>query len=84
MSAVTILANYKQENPDDYLTYKIHGYVFIETPGHGYLCLGSEDNGYSYALNIARLSHYSYILDTLVYLEEDDDATKFLKLGLTN
>lgn len=41
MSAVTMLANYKDESPEDYMTSKIKGFVFITTPGHGYLCLGS-------------------------------------------
>ena len=84
MSAITILANYRGDNANDYTTRKIKGYVFIDTAGHGYLCLGSTDNGYSEALEIARKSNYSYLLDTLVYLEEDGDATEFLALGLNN
>lgn len=85
MSASTILANYKGEDVNDYTTSKIRGFVMISTAGHGYLCLGSDDNGYSDALEIARRSNYSYILDGgLVYLEEDVDATKFLNLGLDN
>lgn len=85
MSAKSILANYKQEEVEDYNTEYIKGFVFINTAGHGYLCLGSDDNGYSDAIEIAKKSNYSYILDGgLVYLEEDCDATEFLKLGLTN
>ena len=85
MSAVTMLARYKEEDPSDYVVEKVRGYTFINTAGHGYLCLGSEDNGYSDAIEIARMSHYSYILEGgLVFLEEDCDATKFLDLGLTN
>lgn len=85
MSASTILANYKGDNVADYSTSKIKGYVFIDTAGHGYLCLGLADNGYSDALEIARQSNYSFILDGgLVFLEEDCDTPKFLKLGLDN
>jgi hypothetical protein len=85
MSASTILANFRGDNVKHYTTRKINGFTFIDTGGHGYLCLGSTDNGYSDAIEMARMSNYSYILDGgLVYLEEDEDATKFLKLGLTN
>lgn len=85
MSASTILAKYRGDDVKDYSTSKIRGYVFIDTAGHGYLCLGSADNGYSEALEIARASNYSFILDGgLVFLEEDEDATKFLNLGLDN
>jgi hypothetical protein len=85
MSASTILANYRGEKATDYTTRKIKGFTFIDTASHGYLCLGSDDNGYSDAIEMARLSNYSYILDGgLVYLEEDCDAPKFLKLGLEN
>ncbi len=84
MSASTMLANYRGDNADDYTTRNIRGYVFIDTAGHGYLCLGSTDNGYSDALAIARSSNYSYLIDTLVYLEEDVDASKFLALGYGN
>lgn len=80
MSAATILATYMDEDINAYFTTKIEGYVFIRTAGHGYLCLGSDDNGYSDAIEIARSSNYSYILDGgLVYLEEDCDAPLFLK-----
>lgn len=85
MSASTILARYRGDNVNDYTTTKVRDFVFIDTSGHGYLCLGSDDNGYSDALEIARKSNYSYILDGgLVFLEEDCDATEFLKLGLEN
>ena len=85
MSVVTILANYKDEDVADYNTEQFKGYTFVNTAGHGYLCLGSDDNGYSDAIEIARKSNYSYVLDGgLVYLEEDCDAPAFLKLGLTN
>ncbi len=85
MSASRVLATYRGDNVADYTTSKIKGFVFITTPGHGYLCLGSDDNGYSDALAIARSSNYSYVLDGgLVFLEEDSDAPKFLKLGLDN
>lgn len=85
MSASTILANYRGDNVEDYTLRKIRDFTFIDTGGHGYLCLGSDDNGYSDAIELARMSNYSYILDGgLVYLEEDVDATKFLALGLTN
>ena len=77
--AARILARYKQQDVRDYTTSQFKGYVFIDTCGHGYLCLGSDDNGYSDAIEIARRSNYSYILDGgLVYLEEDCDMTKFL------
>lgn len=85
MSVQTTLARYKEEDATDYTVEIFRGYTFISTPGHGYLVLGSDDNGYSEAVNIARNSNYSYILDGgLVYLEEDVDANEFLKLGLTN
>lgn len=85
MSAITILATYKDEDPANYFVEKVRGFSFINTAGHGYLCLGSDDNGYSDALAIARKSNYSYVLDGgLVYLEEDCDAGEFLALGLNN
>ena len=80
MTASKILADYRGDNVQDYSTSNIKGYVFIDTAGHGYLCLGSADNGYSEALAIARSSNYSFVLDGgIVYLEEDCDAPKFLK-----
>jgi len=84
MSVLTILANYKDEDVSDYNTEQFKGYTFVNTAGHGYLVLGSDDNGYSDGLAIARASNYSYILDGgLVYLEEDVDAPTFLKkMGL--
>jgi len=85
MSASTILADYRGDAVSYYTVRKIKGYTFIDTGGHGYLVLGSDDNGYSDAIAIARASNYSYILDGgLVYLEEDEDAEKFLKLGMNN
>ena len=81
MSAVKQLAAYRGENPDDCFTERIgeDQHLFITTPSHGYLCLGSDDNGYSEALEIARNSNYSFVLDGgLVYLEEDVDAQQFL------
>lgn len=85
MSVLTILADEKQQDARDYTIDKVRGYTFIDTCGHGYLCLGSDDNGYSDAIEIARKSNYSYVLEGgLVYLEEDCDAPAFLKLGLTN
>ena len=80
MNVTTILANYKDENAVDYSTEQFKGYTFVNTPGHGYLVIGSDENGYSDACKIARNSNYSLILDGgLVYLEEDIDATEFLK-----
>lgn len=85
MSVSTILARERGDNASEYTVRKIKGFVFIDTPSHGYLCLGSDDNGYSDALEIARKSNYSYVLEGgLVFLEEDGDATEFLKLGLDN
>jgi len=85
MSVQTILSNVRGDNASDYNISKIKGFTFIDTPSHGYLVLGSDDNGYSDALEIARRSNYSYILDGgLCYLEEDCDATEFLALGLDN
>lgn len=85
MSASTILARYRGDDVKDYTVEKVKGFTFIDTAGHGYLVLGSDDNGYSDAIEIARKSNYSYILDGgLVFLEEDCDATEFLKLGLEN
>jgi len=83
-SALRYLADERGENADDFSTSMIHGYHFISTPSHGYLVLGSDDNGYSDALAICRKSNYSYLLNTLVFLEEDCDATEFLALGLDN
>lgn len=78
--AARILARYKKQDVRDYTVSEFKGYVFIDTCGHGYLCLGSDDNGYSDAIEIARSSNYSYILDGgLVYLEEDCDMTEFFK-----
>lgn len=80
MSVLTILADYRGEDVADYQLDRVKGYTFIDTAGHGYLVLGSDDNGYSDGIAIARASNYSYILDGgLVYLEEDVDAPKFLK-----
>jgi hypothetical protein len=86
MSAHTILANWRGESAEDYRSFvNAKGYVFISTPGHGYLCLGSDDNGYSDAVAIARKSNFSPLLDGgLVFLEEDCDAGEFLKLGTEN
>ena len=81
MSASSILANYKGEDVRDYNVEQFKGYNFINTAGHGYLCIGSDEDGYSDAIAIARKSNFSYILDGgLVYLEEDCDASEFLKL----
>lgn len=75
-----ILADYKGEDANDYTWDEVKGYKFIDTAGHGYLVIGSDENGYSNAYTIARNSNYSYILENgLVYLEEDCDATAFLK-----
>ena len=84
MSVMTILARVRGENAEDMTATKVKGFTFISTPSHGYLVLGSDDNGYSDALEIARKSNYSYISDTLAFLEEDCDATEFLALGLEN
>lgn len=85
MTASKILADYRGDNVQDYSTSNIKGYVFIDTAGHGYLCLGSADNGYSEALQIARSSNYSFILEGgLVFLEEDCDMGRFLDLGMDN
>lgn len=81
MNAVQKLAEYRGEDERDCTTERVgeDQFLFISTPSHGYLCLGSDDNGYSEAIAIARESNYSYILEGgLVYLEEDVDAPKFL------
>lgn len=81
MTILTILANYRGDDVRDYNTEQHKGYTFINTAGHGYLVLGSDDNGYSDGLAIARSSNYSFVLDGgLVYLEEDVDASDFLKV----
>lgn len=59
MSAITILARHKGEDSKDYYAENFKGYTFINTAGHGYLVLGSDDNGYSDAIEIARKSNYS-------------------------
>ena len=75
-----VLADYKNEDINDYNIEVFKGYNFINTAGHGYLAIGSDENGYSKAYKIAKNSNYSYILDGgIVYLEEDCDATEFLK-----
>ena len=85
MSLLTVLANHKQQDVNDYTLDRVRGYTFVDTCGHGYLCLSSEDNGYSDALQIARKSNYSFVLDGgLVFLEEDCDAPAFLKTGVSN
>jgi hypothetical protein len=85
MNAAKELARIKGDNVAEYSVSHIKGFTFVTTPGHGYLALGSCDNGYSDAIDIARASNYSYIADGgIVLLEEDCDATKFLRLGLEN
>lgn len=80
LQSVKLLADYRGEDASECFTEKVgDDFLFISTPSHGYLCLGSDDNGYSEALAIARKSNYSYILDGgLVFLEEDCDAPEFL------
>jgi hypothetical protein len=81
LSAVKLIAEYRGENPSECFTERVgdDNFLFISTPSHGYLCLGSDDNGYSEAIEIARKSNYSYVLDGgLVFLEEDCDASEFL------
>lgn len=81
LQAVKLLAEYRGEDARECFTEKVgkDDHLFIGTPSHGYLCLGSDDNGYSEALEIARKSNFSYILDGgLVFLEEDCDASEFL------
>jgi hypothetical protein len=81
LSAVKLIAEYRGENPSECFTERVgdDNFLFISTPSHGYLCLGSDDNGYSEAIEIARKSNYSYIMDGgLVFLEEDCDASEFL------
>lgn len=80
MSALTILANYREEDVTEYGIEYYKEWQFVTTPGHGYLVIGSDENGYSDAIAIARRSNFSWILDGgLVYLEEDCDAPEFLK-----
>lgn len=83
-AALRWLADERGEDASDMQTSMVNGYHFITTPSHGYLVLGSDDNGYSDALDICRKSNYSYLLNTLVFLEEDCDATAFLALGMVN
>jgi hypothetical protein len=85
MSVISILADYRSEDAKDYTVdlIPVNGdiYHFINTPGHGYLAIGSDENGYSDACEIARASNYSFILDGgIVYLEEDVDAPKLLEI----
>ena len=80
MSALSILAEYRGEDVVDYGVDYYKEYMFVCTPGHDYLAIGSDENGYSEALKIARRSNYSFVLDGgIVYLEEDCDAPEFLK-----
>jgi len=80
---LTELALWRGEDKEDMEITDIKGYAFISTPSHGYLVIDSQSIGYSDACNIERASNYSFkSFDGLVYLEEDIDATEFLKLGL--
>lgn len=79
--AVKLIAELRGEDPSECFTERVgvDEHLFISTPSHGFLCLGSDDNGYSEAIAIARKSIYSHILDGgLVFLEEDCDASEFL------
>jgi hypothetical protein len=77
---LSILADYRGEDVTDYGIDYYKEYVFVDTCGHGYLAIGSDENGYSDALAIARASNFSFVLDGgIVYLEEDCDAPKFLQ-----
>lgn len=79
--AVKLIAEYRGEDPNECFTERVgeDQHLFISTPSHGFLCLGSDSNGYSEAIEIARRSNFSHILDGgLVYLEEDCDASEFL------
>lgn len=79
--AVKLIAEYRGEKPDECFTERVgkDNHLFITTPSHGFLCLGSDDNGYSEAIEIARKSNYSHILGNgLVFLEEDGDMSEFL------
>lgn len=78
------LAEERQEDHADYTIDRVRGYAFVDTCGHGYLAIASEDNGYSDALAIARRSNYSYLINGIALLEEDCDANEFLKLNLSN
>lgn len=85
MSLEQQLSYYRGENPEDMRREVFKGYVFISTPGHGYLCVASEDNGYSDALDIQRKSNFSYLGEGgVVMLEEDCDAPAFLALVTDN
>jgi hypothetical protein len=80
--ALKLLAAIRGERAEDMFTERVgeDQHLFIHTPSHGYLCLGSDDNGYSEALDIARSSNYSFVSgDGLVFLEEDMDAPLFLR-----
>lgn len=80
MSALSILAEYRGEDVADYGADYYKEYMFVFTPRHDYLAIGSDENGYSEALQIARRSNYSFVLDGgIVYLEKDCDVPEFLK-----
>lgn len=55
-----------------------NGYQFIGTAGHGYLIVPTTDSNYPIAKKIS--SKFGYNGKLAVYLEEDCDATKFIKM----
>ena len=47
MSALSILAEYRGEDVVDYGVDYYKEYMFVCTPGHDYLAIGSDENGYT-------------------------------------
>lgn len=60
----------------------INHHYFITTASHGYLIVDKDDANHTNALK--SISEYSYIGNLAVYLEEDCDASEFLRLSGIN
>lgn len=66
---------------DEIQTYRedvFQGYGFITTAGHGYLVVPTGDANYGIAKELA---NYGFIGKEAVYLEEDFEASEFLKIA---
>jgi hypothetical protein len=55
---------------------KDEGYIFITTAGHGFLVVPVKDRYAHVAMNIVK---FGYIGKLAIYLEEDQEASTFLK-----
>lgn len=57
--------------------YKVKDYDFFSTASHGYLVIPKDDKNYFIASKI--VTEYGYNGDYAIYLEEDCEASNFLK-----